>query len=508
MHVGAENLEATYHVVWTLKALSNSSVSEHFLLPTVTLEPRPGNDISWGATVPTPKGSYIYTSFPPLGFLVPFFALRAVDLPLEVFTLAVFNSLVGLVAALGIGGLIRSVALHVKNNGGLTSDPSHVTGWLIFIASSTCYLFLRESLQSHGAVYWPHSLSQVVFIFASWLAFRSVLNRAARWESIALVTLCALYPLLEWTGFIFNFGLVAGLALYRLYCELSEFVFGSLRTTAGWMFLWHRVRGLPVVITVVTLVVGVAMLLHLFFAIGVNDSLHALANRAISRSGASDPLRLLGVLPLKYLSSFAGLLVIGIFAGVIQFRQRVWRYHPAYIFILGISTFPMVENLVMLQHAYWFSFDRLKLAVPLMLLVFTFVSTLEVRRRFLALALSSIFIVSTNIATFRLESVTYDPWVNAMDSNARIVAELEAHPLASCALFASTGKVRGYLNLLLERDIYEYQREKDINRRTEESRACASVTINHEHVFVDLPRITSILIRSMETGRSEELPSP
>lgn len=504
--VGSENLEATYHAAWTMTALSNSSVDEHFLLPTVTLEPHKNNDIHWGATVPTPKGSYIYTSFPSLGFLIPFFTLEKLNLPFDVFTLAIFNSLVGLIAALGIGGLVRSVALHIKNNGVPASDTHDVTGWLVFAASSICYLFLRESLQSHGAVYWPHSLSQVVFIFSSWLAFRISLNYAEHRKNIGLLVLCCLYPLLEWTGFIFNFGLAAGLFLYRLHSNPKKLTFVSLCSTRGWVLLWREARGLPLAITVATLVVGMVMLLHLFFAIGYHNTINALISRAFYRSGIfDDKTQPFSTLPIKYFLSFGGLLILAIFSGMAQFFKKTWKFRPEYVFIIGITTFPMVENLIMLQHASWFSFDRLKVSVPLLLLSFTFIASIKDNRRFLFVTLCSTFIIATNIAIFRMDRPIYDRWGSVTEANSRIVDKLKAHPSFNCALFGSTAVVRGYLNLLLGHDIYEWQQEKDIDQRAKASHACASVIIKQESVFTDLPRITSIIIRNMSAGKSEEL---
>ena len=68
--VGAPGIEATYHVLWTATALTGSDASAHLYLPTVTLDPNPENPIKWGATVPTPGGALVYTSFPPLSFLL------------------------------------------------------------------------------------------------------------------------------------------------------------------------------------------------------------------------------------------------------------------------------------------------------------------------------------------------------------------------------------------------------------------------------------------------------
>jgi hypothetical protein len=110
--IAPENLEASYHVLWTIKSITSSPVASHGLLPTVTLAPFPGNDISWGATVPTDGGSYIYTFFPPLGFLMPMLMLDPISIEVTFKSLAILNTIVGLVAAVGIGMLASSVVRY------------------------------------------------------------------------------------------------------------------------------------------------------------------------------------------------------------------------------------------------------------------------------------------------------------------------------------------------------------------------------------------------------------
>jgi hypothetical protein len=108
--VGAPGVEATYHVLWTARALTESDASAHLYLPTVTLNPDPENSISWGATVPTPGGAFIYTSFPPLGLLL-FTAILQIAGTASFLALSLANAALGLVAALAMGALARDAAL-------------------------------------------------------------------------------------------------------------------------------------------------------------------------------------------------------------------------------------------------------------------------------------------------------------------------------------------------------------------------------------------------------------
>jgi hypothetical protein len=73
---GSENLEASYHVLLTLTALGRTSPADHLFLPLVSLDRASDKRISWGATLPTPSGDQIYTSFSAVGFAVPYLAFR------------------------------------------------------------------------------------------------------------------------------------------------------------------------------------------------------------------------------------------------------------------------------------------------------------------------------------------------------------------------------------------------------------------------------------------------
>ncbi len=65
--IGTENLDAAYHSLLTVTALTHVPLAESRLLPLVTLANPRDKRIRWGATVPNKDGDYyIYTSFPPL----------------------------------------------------------------------------------------------------------------------------------------------------------------------------------------------------------------------------------------------------------------------------------------------------------------------------------------------------------------------------------------------------------------------------------------------------------
>jgi len=97
--VGAENLAATYHVLLTVNALDESPVENHWYLPTVSLGRELDKHIPWGAAIPTKTGDYIYISFTPPGFLVPYSWLNIFGLRPTVKNLACYNFVLGSLSA-------------------------------------------------------------------------------------------------------------------------------------------------------------------------------------------------------------------------------------------------------------------------------------------------------------------------------------------------------------------------------------------------------------------------
>ncbi|MDJ0936986.1 MAG: hypothetical protein QNI93_16425 [Kiloniellales bacterium] len=452
---GAESLQATYHVLWTMEALASSPPGSHWYLPTVTLAPEPGNDIRWGATIPTTDGAYVYTSFPPLGFLLPFSILTVVGAPLNVLSLAVLNSILGLVAAIGLGLLARGLAVH-------TTGDEH-RSWLAFIAVSVTYLFLREPLHAHGPVYWAHSPSQVVFILACWLGYRQLTDQARPWEEAPILVLCLLFPLLEWTGYVFNCGLAVVLLLER-----------------------QRAR-LPISIVLASVLALAMTLGHYFLAAGIEETLSALGHRATARSFGRDALGLSADVVVGYWRSVGPLLPLGILA-VLAAGRLPLAQRRIVLLILGLAGFPLLENLLMAQHAAEFSYARLKVAVPLLLALGVAVA------RWPATTAAVPAIIAANIMLFIDQRDDYSPWAPAAARNDELVASLNDQPNTDCAIYGTTGKTRGYLNLLFARDIYENQSAATLLEKARTRAACLAILVTIRPVFPDMPAITRIEI--------------
>ena len=201
---GAQNLEASYHVLLTVTALGESGPARHRYLPTVTLGADQDRYIPWGATVAIPTGDYVYTSFTPPAFLAPYVAFKLTGATPSLDHLAYFNALVGGVAALILFFFLRDLLLA---NG--YELRTAVYGALV---GSAIAIFSREALQGHGLIYWSQSLYQPILIASIYLAFlflsRDEQDRspAVFWGLVA-GSFCG--ALTEWTGYVFNAGLIA-----------------------------------------------------------------------------------------------------------------------------------------------------------------------------------------------------------------------------------------------------------------------------------------------------------
>jgi hypothetical protein len=160
---GVQNLEATYHALLTIKALKGSPIENHWLLPTVSLGQSRDKNISWGATVPTKVGDYVYTSFTPPGFLAPYIVFNAFSIEASERNIARFNFILGSLVSLVLYALLIKV-LEMSGYSRQIAVAGAVLG-------TTISIFSKEVLQSHGLVYWSHSLYQLILVTGLYLLF-------------------------------------------------------------------------------------------------------------------------------------------------------------------------------------------------------------------------------------------------------------------------------------------------------------------------------------------------
>lgn len=461
LHVnsGARNSEASWHVLLTVKALSTTPWSRHLGLPIVSLGLPQDKSIPWGSAIHTVDGNYIYTSFPPLGFIAPWLFQRALHLQPTMRTLFIFNLTLGLAAAWLLYRLVRNVLIHEGAN-----DRTATAAALTAVA---VYTFSREALASTGQVYWGQSLNQVLIIAQLLLLWRILRTGHASGRvlaGLAALVACSCYT--EWTGFV-----LAGLAAVVL-------LITGIRTRARALLTTSAVL---LTATATTLLILVA---HFTLAIGFHPTIAAFKARANVRGGAAvDHQAMTGELLRGYWLSFAPMLLLGLLAAAILTAQR--RHHPVMtrptLLIVVLATAPLVENALMMQHASEWTYDRLKAAIPLAVVIGLAAIRLRTRVAVGLVPLAAVA-VAVGLIQFRADNADYSRWSTYAKSNEAVANSVRKAVDVRCAVFGDNIDVRGYVNLLFNRGVYEFQ-PQPVDLRARPGGSCASVHLRTTRVL-------------------------
>ncbi|WFE67735.1 hypothetical protein P8S54_05720 [Thiomicrospira sp. R3] len=262
--IGVRNLEAPYHVLLTVEALKNSPIENHYLLPSVSLGLTEDKFISWGATVPTETGDYVYTSFNSPGFILPYLWFEITGLDVNIQNLAYLNSILGVLVVLILLAMMFEVLTRFLNY-------SHARAGLVTTIALIPAIFSHEVLVSHGLVFWVHSFYQFIFVatlYAMLRWFKADTNNGKKSWALILIVLLFLGPYTEWTGFIFNIG------LFFVLMALS-FVRSSLIPNP---------KRLALLVAFLTTVAGCLMVAHYAIAVGFWPAIEAFQSRFFARS--------------------------------------------------------------------------------------------------------------------------------------------------------------------------------------------------------------------------------
>ncbi|RVT89318.1 hypothetical protein [Sphingomonas crocodyli] len=465
---GAPNLEATYHVLLTDRALAESPASEHHFLPTITLGKPQDKYLRWGGTLPIASGHYIYTSFPIAGFLAPhaYFQLTGQS-PSR---WALFQFTILLHAAVVIALLVLLV--HLLRAVDVPEDRI----WPAAAAGALLQILACEAMLSYGPIYWTQQLYQLVLILGL-ICLLEIVQREARGCAVplgVLAGLCCVGAWFEWTNAVFSAGIVV-------------------------FFAWkaHRAPSYrrPALFIAVAAALGITLMIaHYVAYTGLFDTLRALAKQGVTRSVVrANPLRLVS----GYATSYGLLLPIGAAAAMFVWRRRHSLPEPALrvgVPILFLAAFPLLENLVVIQHAIRFSYDRLKFILPLAILL-AYVMTLLGRRIWIAWALLAVAFAQ-NVWTYQRLLDAQRGWAAVDAANRRFANAVGARAELPCAMIAMAGPVRAYTNLLFDRGISEqtdFAAFRPVAERTPGG-GCGFVHLSAVRFGPDLPRFTRAYI--------------
>lgn len=473
---GAANLEATYHALLTAHALEGSPLKNHWGLPTVTLGTSLDKDIPWGLTQPTKTGDYIYTSFSAPGFMVPYLVLDAVNARLSEKNFARFNSIIGALVSLVLYALLAKML----RSAGYASQVA-VAGAL---AGAAVSIFSREVLQSHGVVYWIHSFYQLILVLCLYFTFayldeQGADNGTRKRLGARLLAAVFLGAWTEWTGYVFGIGIAA---LFWLRGRND-------RTS----------RAMSVKLILAIAAAGIVTVIHLSLGVGFEPAIKTLVARFMVRNTSTGSLvGLLGGYGLSF-----GLFILIIFSSLAfsffqsnknQNENPFARKRIGFLFLA--ATLPLVENLIMLQHADQFSFDRLKFVFPAAIIICLFFARSAMAGRILLILAVSVA-SAQGYSSYKDSLAQHSYWTQADMLNKSLIDAVSRATDVKCAVFLSNLGVRGYANILLGRGMYEYKSKDESRQLMTHRGACSAVHLEGDWIYADLPRYKkAILTRS------------
>ncbi|WP_416412261.1 hypothetical protein [Pantoea sp. App145] len=451
---GIENIEASYHVLLIAKSISERNFSEHHFLPLVTLGGAVNSNIPWGAAVPDKSGGYIYTSFPSFGFLVPEMFIRTLNLDYSIQSLFYINLLIL------ISTSIISYSLILK-----LFKPERCFGFVLAAIACAPLILSRESLASSGILYWPQSLSQLL-ISAFMLSVARRIESKTRSSLFFVFASCLLIALTEWTGFV-----LGGLSL--LYFTLSK---ANRDYRLAISIMSSLVASL--------LIFGMQLLLTLDLSTFTSASLARFSVRSGENANFTD-------LIFGYYESFSlFLLVIPVYIAH-KFIGRNKSNNLTRIAIL-LCVFMLVENVILAQHATSYTFDRFKLAFLLAVLIGELIVSEAQKLRLVTLVIILISI-PLSINTYKKDISKFKDWVSIQKSNHELASRIKEVNGFECARIFNSTRVRAYLNLILNRSVWEHV-PGDSDLRSSTDSKCPIIIINGDLPYKDLQEISSAYV--------------
>ena len=376
----SDNEDAASHVLVTIVAYDHVPVSEHHFVPLFTAGAR--HDL-WIDDLPTAsrmsaRGYNYYTSWPP-GFFVAAWAFH------QALGMAPTPaSLRGLNIALHYSSVALLFLLCfklAKKYGGSAAGPEL---WAPPTVAALVYLAAPEALRSHLFSYWAEQLWQPIMLLQL-LAFLV----GTRWPSIVAIGLLGLCgTLIDWTAYVSNGGYF--LAFVWLYWRKRD-----ARS------LWGALG-----IGLATLLGGGLLFIWFTSKVSLSELLAAQHYRAGVRTGGVLDYARLGLGYVLSLGPFLLLLVPVLMAARAQGARQIWARLPPgpFLFVAG---FPVLENVLLANHASSYTYDRLKAVAffGIVLAALLVAGVLPVRR----LVAGSMLAAGLSIFSFWLVYSVYRP---------------------------------------------------------------------------------------------------
>jgi hypothetical protein len=288
-------------------------------------------------------------------------------------------------------------------------------------------------------------------------SYEEKINRFTRLS----IAFCAFaLAMAEWTGYIFNIGLCTCL-----------FIFNRKIT--------KDFRILAIYIFTATIAAGFLTIFHYGLVLGFDSTLKAILSRGVARSISNGNIF---DLLSGYLLSYGIFIFVSLVAAfqIHRNRNNLLIIRGSVIAFLFISSLvPLLENIMLLNHAVSYSFDRLKFIFPaslLMALGFYFSSKIFRVSFFIILVLSSVL----GYMDYRSGMNQLSDWSLTDIKNTRLKDNIAKLADINCSLLATNLDVRGYANILFHRGIYEMKSIEDADFIFRKSKACSLIYLEGE----------------------------
>ena len=435
--INYRNSNATWHVLLTIQSYEETPISVHKFLPIVSFGTPDDKGIPWGTAIPDESGNYYYTSFPWLGYFLPWAFIKIFNLPIAESSLYLFNTLL----------FALSTAFWLCLIGAFYEKNKH-RKILIPIATMSV-IFIPEVMHGMGVVYWHQSVLQAT-LPAQMLAYYLWKAKDSKYAKLSFYILVFLNPIIEWTGYIANFGYVLVEYLKNRNGENT-----SYRKCICW---------------IAALTIGSFILysIHHLMVIPADRYISTLYHRFVARSVNSDTMTL-GVyrtdLFSGYVRSFFAwwLVILCLFVwnliqnGKVELKHK---YELLFLVFLGL------ENILVERHAIVYSYDRMKMVFFVSFVTCELLDQLlsqasNVRNACAVVLPFSIICSGMNCYNYT-ETEDYIWNANYRETN-QLFADFinQNYPDSILGTEAIGG---GYIDLLFHRGIYAYTEYNDIKK--------------------------------------------
>ncbi len=443
------NSDATWHTLLTIEAYNETPVSEHLFLPITSLGGQENKYIAWGLTIPDQKGNYYYTSFSAAGFFFPWLFMKIFGLAVTEQSLYIFNTfLYALSAALWTWFIYR---IYEKSK-----EPVAIS----MIGMLTC-IFSPELFHGMGIVYWHQSLMQVTLLLQI-IAYYTMMHSAGKKGRMVFYLLVLLNPVIEWTGYVANVGFA-----------LAEFA-------SHWKTDRKKAWGRACMIGLLTVLSMILFIFHYLMRVDIQSFFDIMRARFLERS-AVDGIGLTDVFG-GYLKSFLYLWVL--FLGLIIWsfvkNKKIEIRHGQLLFVMA---FPLVENIIMKEHAISYTYDRMKGIYILSFLVcemsfFLLEDAEDTLCILTGLLAATICACGLNLRAYVKDSAYI--WNIDYRNDNQVLADYLNDHYADSVLSTKSSGVRGYITLLFGRGIIEGINEEETKAIAVDWNKRYAITIDFE----------------------------